>query len=55
MKKERVRRCEVLLVMVHRCSMVTLDNIVTLDESTVFFHTSKTKEQSIQWLVSLAQ
>jgi hypothetical protein len=35
--------------------MVTLDNIVPMDESAVFLHTSKTKEQSLQWLVSLAQ
>ncbi len=50
-----MRTCEVSLVMVHPCSMVMLDNIVTMDESAVLFHTSKTKEQSIQWLVSLAQ
>jgi hypothetical protein len=31
--------------------MSMLDNIVTMDESAVFFHMPETKQQSKQWLV----
>jgi histone-lysine N-methyltransferase SETMAR len=50
MKKERVRTSEAFLAMVRRRSMAMLDNIVTMDESAVSFHTPETKQQSRQWL-----
>jgi histone-lysine N-methyltransferase SETMAR len=50
MKKERVRTSELFLAMVRRHSMSLLDNIVTMDESAVSFHTPETKQQSMQWL-----
>jgi histone-lysine N-methyltransferase SETMAR len=50
MKKERVRMSELFLAMVRCCSMSILDNIVTIDESAVSFHTPETKQQSVQWL-----
>jgi histone-lysine N-methyltransferase SETMAR len=50
MKKERVRTSEAFLAMVRRRSKAILENIVTMDESAVSFHTPETKEQSKQWL-----
>jgi histone-lysine N-methyltransferase SETMAR len=50
MKKERVRTSEAYLAMVRRRSKAILENIVTMDESAVSFHTPKTKVQSKQWL-----
>ncbi len=50
MKKERVQTSEAFLAMVRRRSKAILENIVTMDESAVFFHTPETKEQSKQWL-----
>jgi histone-lysine N-methyltransferase SETMAR len=50
MKKERVRTSELFLVMIGRRSMSLLDNIVTMDELAVSFHTPETKQQSMQWL-----
>jgi alkyl sulfatase BDS1-like metallo-beta-lactamase superfamily hydrolase len=50
MKKEWVRTSELCLAMVHCRSMLMLDNIVTMDESAVSFHTPETKQQSMQWL-----
>jgi histone-lysine N-methyltransferase SETMAR len=47
---ERVKTSELFLVMVRRRSMLILDNIVTMDESAVSFHTPETKQQSMQWL-----
>jgi predicted kinase len=41
MKKERVRTREKFLAMVRRRSMSILDNIGTMDESAVSFHTLK--------------
>jgi hypothetical protein len=51
MKKERVRTSELFLAMVRCHSMLLLDNIVTMDESAVSFHTPETKQQSMQWLL----
>jgi hypothetical protein len=50
MKKERVRTSEAFLAMVRRRFKAILENIVTMDESAVSFHTPETKEQSKQWL-----
>lgn len=50
MKLERKRTSEALLAMVRRRSKAVLDNIVTMDESAVSFHTPETKRQSMQWL-----
>ncbi len=50
MKTKRVRTSELFLAMVRRHSMSLLDNIVTMDESAVSFHTPETKQQSMQWL-----
>jgi histone-lysine N-methyltransferase SETMAR len=50
MKKERVRTSEAFLAMVRRRSKATLENIVTMDESAVSFHTPETKQQSKQLL-----
>ena len=36
--------------MVNRWSKAMLDNIVTMDESAVSFHTPETKQQSKQWI-----
>jgi hypothetical protein len=43
MKKERLRTCKTFMTMVRRCSMVMLDNIVTIDKSAVSFHTPETR------------
>jgi hypothetical protein len=51
MKNESVRTCEAFMSLLHRHSMAMLDQIVTMDESTVSFHTPQTKQQSKQWLV----
>jgi histone-lysine N-methyltransferase SETMAR len=51
MKKEQVRTSEEFLKMVRRHSLSMLDNIVTMDESAVSFHTPESKQQSKQWLV----
>ncbi len=48
MKKERVRTKEAFLVMIRRHSKAMLENIVTMDESVVSFHTPETKQQSKQ-------
>jgi hypothetical protein len=46
MKKGRVRKSEAFLVMVcHRC-MATLDSIVIMEESTLYFSPSEIKKQS---------
>ncbi len=50
MKKERVRTSEAFLAMIRRRSKAMLENIVTMDESAVSFHTPETKQQSKQWL-----
>jgi hypothetical protein len=50
MKNEKVRICEAFLLMIHRHSMAMLDQIVTMDESAVFFHIPQTKQQSKKWL-----
>jgi histone-lysine N-methyltransferase SETMAR len=50
MKLERKRTSEALLAMVRRRSLAVLDNVVTMDESAVSFHTPETKRQSMQWL-----
>jgi hypothetical protein len=50
MKKERVRMSEAFLAMIRHRSKAMLENIVTMDELAVSFHTPKTKQQSKQWL-----
>jgi len=45
-----VRRCEEFRQLVQRRSKVVLNNIVTMDESAVSFHTPETKRQSKQWI-----
>lgn len=50
MQKERVRMSVAFLVKVCCHSIVMLENIVTMEESAVLFHTPKTKVQSKQWL-----
>ncbi len=49
MKKERLRTSESFLAIVHHCSMAKLDDIVTMGEPDILFHTPKIKEQSKQW------
>ena len=49
-KKARVERCEEFLRLVRQQSKAVLNNIVTMDESAVSFHTPETKQQSKQWL-----
>jgi hypothetical protein len=39
------------MLLLRRHSMAKLDRIVTMDESTMSFHTPQTKQQSKQWLV----
>jgi hypothetical protein len=43
---EGERMSEAFLTMIRRRSKAMLDNIVTMDESTVLFHTPETKQQS---------
>jgi histone-lysine N-methyltransferase SETMAR len=50
MMKERVWTSEAFLAMIRRRSKAMLENIVTMDESAVSFHTPETKQQSKQWL-----
>jgi len=49
-KAERVRTCTEFIAAVHRRSMAMLDNIVTMDETMVSYHTPETKKQSKQWI-----
>jgi len=49
-KQDRVERCEEFMALCRRRSKAVLDNIVTMDESAVSFHTPQTKQQSKQWL-----
>jgi [histone H3]-lysine36 N-dimethyltransferase SETMAR len=49
-KQQRVDRCQDFVNMVQRRSKAVLDNIVTMDESAVSFHTPETKQQSKQWV-----
>jgi hypothetical protein len=44
MKKERVQTSEAFSVMIRHSSKAMLDNIVTMDESVVSFHTPETKQ-----------
>jgi len=48
-KQERVRTCEEFVAAVHRHSKSMLDNIVTMDETMISYHTPETKKQSKQW------
>jgi hypothetical protein len=41
MKNERVKMCEAFLQMVHHHALAILDQIVTMDESAVAFHTPR--------------
>jgi histone-lysine N-methyltransferase SETMAR len=49
-KKERVRICTDFVAAIHRRSMAMLDNIITMDETMVSYHTPQTKRQSKQWI-----
>jgi histone-lysine N-methyltransferase SETMAR len=49
-KEERVRTCTEFVAAVNRRSMAMLDNIVTMDETMVCYHTPQTKKQSKQWI-----
>ncbi len=49
-KKERVRICTEFVTASHRRSMAIMDNIVTMDETMVSYHTPQTKRQSKQWI-----
>jgi hypothetical protein len=51
MKTERVRICEAFMSLLHLHSMAMLDQIITMDGSTVSFHTPQIRQQSKQWLV----
>jgi hypothetical protein len=51
MKKVRVRISKEFLKMVRQHLMSMLDNIVTMNESAISFHTAETKQQSKQWHV----
>jgi hypothetical protein len=47
-KKERMRSCNSFIGMLQKKSLSMLDQIVTMDESAVSFHTPETKKQSKQ-------
>jgi hypothetical protein len=47
-KKERVRMSRDFVAATFCCSVVTLDCIISLDETLVSYHTSATKKQSKQ-------
>jgi hypothetical protein len=49
-KEERVRICSEFVAAVDRSSMTTLDQIITMDETMVSYHTPQTKRQSKQWI-----
>jgi [histone H3]-lysine36 N-dimethyltransferase SETMAR len=49
-KQERVRVCTEFVAAVNRRSLSMLDNIVTMDETMVSYHTPETKKQSKQWI-----
>jgi histone-lysine N-methyltransferase SETMAR len=48
--KECVRICTELVAAVTRRSKAMLDNIITMDETMVSFHTPETKRQSKKWI-----
>jgi AraC-like DNA-binding protein len=49
-KQQRVERCHDFVNLIQRRSMAVLNNIVTMNESAVSFHTPETKQQSKQWV-----
>ncbi len=49
-KTERVDCSNAFLDLIRRQSLAVLNNIVTMDESAVSFHTPETKKQSMQWV-----
>jgi histone-lysine N-methyltransferase SETMAR len=49
-KIQRVEDCRDLVAAVHRHSFTMLDNIVTMGETMVSYHTPETKKQSKQWI-----
>jgi histone-lysine N-methyltransferase SETMAR len=49
-KDERVQRSEDFLQLLRKHSLAALNNIVTMDESAVSFHTPEMKRQSKQWV-----
>jgi DNA-binding transcriptional regulator YhcF (GntR family) len=49
-KDERAQRSEDFLQLPRKHSLAALNNIVTMDESAVSFHTPETKRQSKQWV-----
>jgi hypothetical protein len=49
-KTERVDCSNPFLDLIRRQSLVVLNNIITMDESAVSFHTPEMKKQSMQWV-----
>jgi hypothetical protein len=49
-KEERVWICTEFVAAVDRSSMAMLDQIITMDETMVSYHTPQTKRQSKQWI-----
>ncbi len=49
-KEERVRICTEFVAAVDHSSMAMLDQIITIDETMVSYHTPQTKRQSKQWI-----
>jgi Transposase (partial DDE domain) len=49
-KQERVRVCSDFVTAVNRRSKAMLDNIITMDETMVSYHTPETKKSSKQWI-----
>jgi hypothetical protein len=49
-KEDRVDKCNCLLKLMWSTGWGVLDGVFTKDESAVSFHTSKTKQQSKQFL-----
>jgi hypothetical protein len=49
-KEERVRITTEFVMAVNRSSMTMLDQIITMDETMVSYHTPQTKRQSQQWI-----
>jgi hypothetical protein len=49
-KEERVNACAELVAAVQRHSIAMMDQIVTMNENMVCYHTPETKRQSKQWV-----
>jgi hypothetical protein len=49
-KQQPVEVCSEFVKAVHRHSLAMLDSVVTMDETTVCYHTPQSKKQSQQWI-----